>query len=75
MSKETEETEDYILTYKNSNKVKDKVFDSVVAFCKKHEAFSGEDIFQSDDPQIYAPELIAIIAEDVIKFRREWKND
>jgi hypothetical protein len=67
------ETENYIGTYQDDDAVKQEVFDRVVAFFKKHESFHGECIMQSDDPQIYAPELLAEIADEVLKFEYDCK--
>jgi hypothetical protein len=47
------------------------VFDKIIEFCKRHNCFFGECIMQSDDPQIYAPELISEIVDDIIEFEVE----
>lgn len=46
---------------------KDKVFESIIEWCKKHNHFSGEGICQNDDCIIDSPELISSIVDDIIK--------
>lgn len=69
----TVDTENYVGTYRDDEATKQAVFDKVVAFFVKHESFHGECIMQSDDPQIYAPELLAEIADEVMHFEIECK--
>jgi len=48
----------------------EKVFDYLIEnYYKKYEAFSGEIIMQDDDCQIYAPEVLSKIADNVIEFK------
>lgn len=44
-------------------------------YFKKHECFSGESIMQMDNPQIEAPELMADIADDILKFKFTYKDE
>ena len=60
-----------IVTYKDDKKTKDLAFKKILEFCKKYECFSGESLLQSDEPQIFAPEFLADIIDDVIKFEYE----
>lgn len=73
MATESFETENYRVTYEATDEMRNEVFRRVLAFYTKHESFHGECIMQSDDPQIYAPELLSEIADEVIKFNIECK--
>lgn len=59
--------------YEETQEVKDAVFEAVIGFFKEHEAFNGECIMQSDDPIIYAPELLSEIADNIIEFKVEYE--
>lgn len=66
-------TKDFVVKFDDSKEVKDKVFEYLLnKFYLKYESFSGESIHQTDDPQIYAPEVLADIADKIIKFDVEW---
>ena len=57
------------ISYEDSPEVHKKVFDYLMEnFYQKYDSYLGESIMQSDDPQIYAPEVLAEIADDIIKF-------
>lgn len=59
----------------DSQKIKDAVFDKLIKdYYIKYGSFTGESIMQSDDPQIYAAELLSNIADDIIKFKVDWKD-
>lgn len=62
------ETEDFIVEYKDDQEARDAVFEKVLEFFIEHKSFHGEAIMQSDAPQIYAPELLSDIADDIVKF-------
>lgn len=63
-----------IVRYEDSDFVKEQVFNAVVEWCKKHSEYSGEGICQRDTTIIEAPDLIATIVDDIIKFDVEWKE-
>ena len=63
------ETDDYIVEFEDSPELRDKVFEAVLSFYKKHESFCGEVIMQADDPIIEAPEVLSRIADNIIKFK------
>lgn len=46
---------------------KDAVCDAIEKWLRKHGAWGGEMIMQDDDCQIYAPDLISDIVDDIIK--------
>lgn len=69
------ETSDFICKYDDSESVKNAVFERVMEFFKTHESFHGEQIMQSDSPLIDAPNVLADIADNIIKFNVEWKGD
>lgn len=72
MAKQTVKTRDGHVSYEDSQDARDAVFERVLAFFLKHESFSGECIMQSDNPQIYAPELLSELADEVFKFETEY---
>jgi len=71
----TIQTEDYKVTYEDTPEVRDAVFERVMKYFKEYECFAGEVIHQSDDPLIYAPNVMSDIADDIIKFKWEDLED
>lgn len=63
------ETKDYILSYKDNQETKDKIFNKILEFCKEHECFSGESFCQCDGPQVGMMELIPEILDDLLSLR------
>lgn len=61
-------TTEYTLSYDDSQDAKDKLFNTMFEWFKKHEMFSGESLAQSDETYIYAPELLGTVAEECFKF-------
>jgi len=47
------------------------VFEAVVNWFKKYQCYSGEEIMQDDECLLNAPELLADIADDTLKFEFE----
>ncbi len=66
------ETDEYIVTFADSAEVKDAVFTRLIEYFKKHEAFSGESICQSDGPTVDAINVLSDIADDIITFDVNW---
>ncbi len=64
--------DDFIVKYSDSQEVKDLVFARLIKYYFEHEAFSGEQIMQSDSPIIDAPPCLSDIADEIIKFNVEW---
>lgn len=62
------ETDNFVCEYVENGHVKNAVFERVMEFFKDHEAFSGECIMQSDNPLFDAPNVLADIADEIIKF-------
>ena len=65
-------TKSRVVKFKDNEEIKAKVFSRLIAFYFHHEAFSGEQIQQSDEPVIDAPTLLSEIADDIIKFDVEY---
>lgn len=65
--------EDLKVSFDDTPELRDAVFEKVISFFEKHESFHGEAIMQSDDPQIYAPQLMADLADDIIKFELKYE--
>lgn len=65
---------DYIIEYDDSPEMKEKVFNRIIQYFKKHNSWSGESVMQCDNPQMEAPEVMAEIADDIIKFKVEHYN-
>lgn len=59
---------DSVITYDDSPKVRDAVFDKLIAWYFKHQSFEGKSIVQCDDPAMDAPNILADLADDIIKF-------
>ena len=68
------QTEDFNVVFEDTPELRERVFEHVLAFLTKHEAFSGESIMQSDDPQIEAPEFLAELVDEVFQFDTEVKD-
>ncbi len=71
----TIEFDEFTLTYSDNLEVQKAVFDKLISWYMEYELFSGESIMQNDDGQIYAPVLLSDIADDIIKFDANWKDD
>ena len=67
------ETNEAIVAFDENSK--DELFEKVLAWYLEHECFNAESIYQCDAPQLTAPELLADIAEDILKFKVQWKDD
>lgn len=66
---------DLEVTYNETDELKDEVFQKLIDFFKKYNAFSGDSIMQNDDPLIYASELLSDICDDLICFKENWTDD
>jgi hypothetical protein len=62
------ETENCVVTYLDDQSTRDAVFQRLLTYFAKHEAFSGESIFQRDAPSMDASCVLSDIAEDIFKF-------
>ena len=60
--------DDYEVTFQSGEVTKQKVFDRVIKFCVDNRGFWGESIMQCDNSQINAPEVLAELTDDVLKF-------
>jgi hypothetical protein len=69
-----EQIEEYTLEYDDSHKTKYKVFDKLIALFKEHETYDGERIRQGDIPEAVILMLLEDIADDIIKFKVNWKE-
>lgn len=72
--KTTFETDDCKVTFNSGPETKEAVFNKIIEWFKEYQSFSGECICQSDDPQIYAPQLLGEIADEILKFEVEYKE-
>jgi hypothetical protein len=61
-------TENCVVTFPDDQATKDAVFERIVAFCAKHEAFSGETMAQCDGPQLDIVGLMCDLIDDVMRF-------
>jgi hypothetical protein len=69
------ETKDCIIQFEDSEALRDLVFYKLIEWYTKHQLFSGESIMQSDRGIIESPVLLSDIADYVIKFDVQWKDD
>lgn len=60
---------DATVTYEDTPEQHKAVFDHVVAWFMTHGCFKGEGIMQCEAPQLSALDMIAELADDVIKFQ------
>lgn len=58
--------DDLRVTIDENSTLKEAIADKVLAFFQKHGMWSGEQIMQSDAPQIDAPRLLSEIADEVL---------
>lgn len=66
--------DDYTVSHGNTPELHKAVFNAVMAYYMKHHAFHGEVIMQSDNCIIDAPDTLARIADEVIKFKVVYKD-
>ena len=64
----TLEFEDFVVSFDDSEEMKNKVFEAVINWFVKYEAFCGEIIIQCDMPNMDSPNILAKLADDVIQF-------
>jgi len=69
MLMKTIKMEDMQVSYSDDSKTKDAVFKHLIDFYKKHKTFSGEELQQSDEPILEAPDVLSEIADNIIKFK------
>lgn len=69
------ETDEMIAKYKDTPAVRDAVFERVLQYYREFEVFRGESIHQSDDPIIYAPDVMSDIADNILKFKVTYKDE
>ena len=66
--------QDFIVQYEETPELKEKVYQAVLEYYKKHQAYAGEVIMQDDNCQINAPDVFAVIADDLFKFKTVSKD-
>ncbi len=66
--------DDRTVTFDDSPEMHRRVFDHVVGWYQSHGYYSGEGIMQADKPQETAAEMLAYLADNVIKFQTEWRE-
>lgn len=62
---------DTTISYQTSAEINQQVVDKIIAWCKKYNQGCGESLHQSDDGNIYAPDLVSDIIDNVLKFDYE----
>ena len=64
------------VSFEDSPELHKKVFEHLLEnYFKKYNCYFGECIMQDDDSQIYAPEVLSDIADDIIKFDVNYDED
>lgn len=61
--------EDATIEYEDSQEIRDRVFERVMEYFNEFQCYSGESIHQSDDPLIFAPNVMSDISDEIIKFK------
>lgn len=69
------ELSDRTVAYDSGDKIHYRIFRRVMEFFKTHGVYTGEAICQMDSPIIDAPNVLADIADDILKMNTEWKED
>ncbi len=69
------ETDEYVVSYEETEEVKNLVFHCLVSFFREHEFFNGESLFQSDEGQIESPNVLAELLDKVFKFKITYKDE
>ena len=66
--------EDYEVEYADNEEIKQQVFDRLIKYFNDCQSFSGESIMQCDNAIIEAPNAMADIADEILKFNVTWKE-
>ena len=61
--------EGHTVQFEDTPEMHKKVFEAVLAYFKQEDHWSGEGLYQSDSAQVEGLELIADLADKVIKFK------
>lgn len=56
------------ITYNNDQATKNAIFEKLLNWFLKFEAFDGDTIFQCDAPNLDSPHILGKIAEDIFEF-------
>lgn len=67
--------QDRIITFDETEALKELVYNRVLKFYMDTEAYCGESIMQLDNPQMEAPILLSDIADGLFKFNVEYIDD
>jgi hypothetical protein len=60
---------DFTVQFEETPELKEKVYQAVLDYYKKHQSYAGEVIMQNDECQINAPSVLADIADEIFKFK------
>lgn len=69
------EAKNFTVNFSDDPDLKDKVFEAVLLFYLKQEAFNGESIEQNDGPYMAAPDLLSKMADELFQFDVERKEE
>lgn len=69
------ENDERVVTFRVNAETKDAVFDRVMKFFEEQDQFSGEGIHQSDNCLIEAPSVLSDIADNILKFNVNYKEE
>lgn len=58
------------VSFNDTPELRDMVFEKLVSYFQKYDAFYGEDVAQSDSPQVGAIDLMTELADD-FKFEED----
>lgn len=70
----TIKTDNYVVTIDDSQEVKDAIFERLIKFGLQHDAWTGESIFQSDEPNIDSVSVMCEIFDDIMKSDITWNE-
>jgi len=59
------------VSYESSPETNQQVVDKIIEWCKEYNQGCWEGLAQSDDGNIYSPDLVGFIMDNILKFRYE----
>lgn len=68
------EFNDFKVSYNDDIETKEKLFKYLLNYFIEQKHFCGESLCQSDSTYETCAEVFSTIAEDIFKFKQEWKD-
>ena len=68
------ETDDFILTFEDSDEVRQKLYFAMLSFFIKYEIFTDNSILENDGIRTKISGLLANIVDEIFQFTVKWKG-